>query len=270
MLSGGPEVSVLPGRIEIVPIGDVVASVRAVIPRTTTISVTSLPHHPIEATLSVASALRQDGYRVIPHLAANRIGTDRQLRTVLSTLATDDIDMVFAIGGDGIPNPGGFPDGITLLERIRQLTGDSFSIGAATYPEAHPHMDAARVLDVVRAKAAHADYLVTQMCFSAEPVTSHLRELAAADIRLPVWIGIPGAVRFTKLLAIAARIGVQTSLSFAQKGGNRRLLGRYSPTELIDGITQGAERATLPLAGFHRYTFNDLSTSTAAGPEAAK
>lgn len=263
MLTGGPGFPALAQRIEIVPVGDVIDDVRAVIPRTTTISVTSLPHHPMERTISVASALAQHGYQIIPHLAANRIDTGRHLRSVLHELAAVGIDTVFAVGGDGAPKAGSLSDGTVLIERIREATGDTIAIGAATYPEGHPHMDAARVLDVVRKKATHADYLVTQMCFTADPVTAHLRDLATADVRLPVWVGIPGAVRLTKLLAIAARIGVSTSLSFTQKGGNRRLLGRYSPSELVAGVTRGAEVANLPLAGFHRYTFNDL---IATGP----
>jgi methylenetetrahydrofolate reductase (NADPH) len=248
-------------RIEIVPFRGVTESVRQHVPRSTVVSVTALPQHEIADTTRVACLLARDGYTVIPHLPARQVRGRRHLSMILSELVDNGIDAVFAIGGDGVGDTDSFADGLSLLEAIRALRGDAMSVGVATYPEGHPYMDPNRVLDVVSAKAPLADYVVTQMCFNASIVVEHLSTLCNAGVDLPVWIGAPGAVRLSRLLAIAARIGIESSLSFVSKGSNRGLLlGRFSPDAFVSEVSQGASDASLRPAGYHWYTFNDFAS----------
>lgn len=256
-------------RLEIVPIGGVVEEVTRRVPRTAAVSITALPQHDPARTISVARTLASEGYVTIPHLPANRIRGLPHLADILDELAADGVRSVFAIGGDGERRDGCFADGGALLEGIRLLRGDAVTVGAATYPEAHPQMDPARVLQVVAAKARSADYLVTQMCFEAPVVVSHLRALRDAEVSIPVWVGVAGPVRLGKLLAVASRIGLGSSLSFAFKGGNRRLVGRYAPDALTAEIIRWAREAEARPAGFHWYTFNDLQAVAAPHPDGA-
>src|SRR5919112_961527 len=68
-----------PVRIEIIPSQGIVGQVQALVPRTTTPSVTCLPHHGIERTMRTAVELSDAGYTVVPHLAARSISSRAEL-----------------------------------------------------------------------------------------------------------------------------------------------------------------------------------------------
>ena len=64
-----------PTRIEIIPSTGIVEQVQAMVPLTTTLTMTCLPHHGIEGTMRASVELSALGYTVIPHLAARSIQT---------------------------------------------------------------------------------------------------------------------------------------------------------------------------------------------------
>ena len=80
-------------------------------------------------------------------------------------------------------------------------------------------------------------------------------------ITLPVYIGMPGKVSRTKLLELSARIGVGPSLDFLRKQrGIRALLSRGSTSDkLYDALAPALDDPRLNLAGFHIFTFNQLT-----------
>jgi methylenetetrahydrofolate reductase (NADPH) len=145
-----------------------------------------------------------------------------------------------------------------LLRALRDAAGERFRIGVAAYPEGHPAFDVLQGLEILRAKAAEADFAVTQMCFDGVVVGDFVRTATAEGIRLPFWLGVPGRVGMTQLLRIAARIGVGPSLAFARKGSNRQLLARYDPIALRLAALAHLGEAAAALAGFHVFSFNAL------------
>ncbi|QHC68053.1 methylenetetrahydrofolate reductase [Rathayibacter sp. VKM Ac-2759] len=246
-------------RLEIVPTPGVVDRIALSLPRGSAISVTALPHHGIATTVETAIELAGLGFDAIPHLAATRIPDRAQLARLLDRLDAAGVQSLFVIGGDGDRASSAFEHGGDLLATIRELTGDRFRLGVAGYPEGHPQLSVGAGIDVLAGKAPLADFVVTQMCFSPEPILAYLRALRSRGIGLPVWLGVPGAVRLRRLLGIAARIGVGPSLSFAGKGGNLRLLGRFDAPGFCARLETQAEQARLDFAGFHVYSFNDFA-----------
>jgi len=104
---------------------------------------------------------------------------------------------------------------------------------------------------------------VTQLCFSPETLRAFPGRLRADGVTLPVWAGIPGPVRMSRLLRLAGRIGVGQSLGFLRRSAGSANTGSvlrqlvtsasYDPAPLV-GALVGAG-----YAGMHVYSFNDLA-----------
>lgn len=254
----------LPSRVEIIPTAGIVEAVVAQLSVGTTVTVTCLPHHGIERTMAVSLELAGHGYNVVPHLAARSIGSREQLTTMLRDCRAAGITEVFAIGGDKAQAAGPYGSSEALIRDIAELGSGTFRIGVAGYPEGHPNISDQQLLDSLRVKAEVADSIVTQMCFSAEVIGTYAAMLRSEGIVVPVWAGVAGSVPRTKLISLATKIGVGSSLRFISGKGSLglRLLGgaRYNPDTLVAELTA----LPTPPAGVHFYSFNNLAGHASA------
>lgn len=259
-------------RVEIIPSDDIVAKVVALLPRDVTLTVTCLPQHGLEPTLRVSTQLAALGYDVIPHFSARLVASEAELATHLDRLADHDIRSLFVIGGDGAPNGGPFADGGQLLTAVRETWGKLANLGIAAYPEGHPAFNWEQGIELLLHKQSTADYAVTQLCFQAPVVADFLSEARAAGVVLPIWLGLPAAVNWRKLLAIGAKIGVGASLAFARKNSALQLLSaaHFAPqvfsAQVSVALTNRVdpELAAATPAGIHLYSFNDLRSLVAS------
>lgn len=246
-----------PTRIEIIPSDGIVEQAQAVVPLTTTLTVTCLPHHGIERTMRTAVQLGVLGYTVVPHLAARSLQSRAELTGILRDCDVAGIEEVFVVGGDRKNPAGPYQSALPLLEDIAQYTGGVMRAGVAGYPEGHPSVAALDLVDALVAKQHLATHVVTQMCFSAPKILDYAALLRREGVDLPVWAGVAGSVPRTKLLALAAQIGVGSSLKFLTRKGPlaRRLFSgdRYSPHPLMAGLENQPG-----VAGIHLYSFNNL------------
>jgi methylenetetrahydrofolate reductase (NADPH) len=254
-----------PIRIEIIPSEGIVERVTALVPLTTTLSVTCLPHHGIERTMRTAIQLSVLGYNVIPHLAARSLHSRADLTGILRDCNVAGIGEVFAIGGDRKNPAGPYESALPMLEDIAQYSGGAMRAGVAGYPEGHASVGPVDLLDALLAKQHLASHVVTQMCFAAPKIFDYAALLRREGVRLPVWAGVAGSVPRTKLVSLAAQIGVGSSLKFLSRKGPlaRKLLSgdRYSPQSLLSGL----ESQPGTIAGIHLYSFNSLD-SVPGGP----
>jgi methylenetetrahydrofolate reductase (NADPH) len=257
-----------PVRIEIIPSQGIVEQVQALVPRTTALSVTCLPHHGIERTMRTAVELSDAGYKVIPHLAARSIRTRAELTEIVRGCDAAGVREVFVIGGDRKQPAGIYDSALPVLEDIAQYSSGMMRAGVAGYPEGHPSVSPVDLLDGLLAKQHLATHVVTQMCFAAGKIHDFAALLRREGVHLPVWAGVAGSVPRTKLVALSAQIGVGSSLKFLSRKGPlaRKLLSgdRYSPDSLIAGL----ESQPGNIAGIHLYSFNSLD-SVPAGPAQA-
>ena len=254
-----------PVRIEIIPSEGIVEQVKALVPLTTTLTVTCLPHHGIERTMRTAVQLSVLGYQVIPHLAARSLHSRADLTGILRDCDVAGIGEVFVIGGDRKQPAGPYESALPVLEDIAQYSGGMMRAGVAGYPEGHPSVGPVDVLDSLLAKQHLASHVVTQMCFSVPKILDYTALLRREGVRLPVWAGVAGSVPRTKLVSLATQIGVGSSLKFLSRKGPlaRKLLSgdRYSP----EGLVSGLESQPGSVAGIHLYSFNSLD-SVPGGP----
>lgn len=245
----------LPSRVEIVPGGDVVAQVQRHLAPGTTVTITCLPHHGPEETVQLAGELAALGYRAVPHLAARTIGSRQQLAEFAARLSDAGVRDVFVIAGDSRETAGPYAWSLPLLEDLAEMGG--FNVGFAAYPEGHPTVAEPELTELLLRKQEFGSWAVTQMCFSGAVLTDYVERLRGDGVTVPVWAGVPGRVRRTRLIALAGRIGVGPSLKFAQRSGSllRSVLApsSYDPLPLVRSVEKAGG-----FAGLHVYSFNDL------------
>ncbi len=250
--------------VEVMPIRDVENQLD-VLPADAGVTVTCSPSKGIEATLSLVEHLSQQNFRLIPHVAARQVVDTAHLREILSRLTECGVNMIFVPGGDIETPVGKFDSALQLLQSMADIEHGIDEIGIAAYPDGHPVLDDQTLMTALRAKQEFATYFVTQMCFSAETLASWLARIREQNVRLPAWIGLPGAVERKKLFADSLRIGVGESARFAKQQPKlvKKLLraNAYQPDDLVLELAPYMDDARYNIAGLHLFSFNQVEAT---------
>ncbi len=203
-------------RYEILPTAKVEAAVLAAIPAVddVTLTVTASPARGLAATIDLTERLVGHGYRVVPHLAARMIADRAELAALVQRLDALGVTDVFCPAGDADPPAGGYTGSVPLLEDLTALGHPFERIGVTGYPEQHPAIADDVTIQSMWDKRRHATYIVSNLCFDAKVLAAWVRRMRRRGIELPVYIGMPGPVERTKLIAMATKIGVGQSARF--------------------------------------------------------
>jgi methylenetetrahydrofolate reductase (NADPH) len=247
-------------RFEILPLGRSEEQAES-LPEPVRLTVTCSPKHGPDRSVEVAGRLRAMGHSVTVHVAARMVRDRDHLDALLAGMADGGADEMFLIGGDSDPPEGEFASAVELLPVVAEHPQRPARIGIAGYPEGHPKISDEVLQQALQDKSRYADYVATQMCFDPKALTAWVSRQRHLGITLPVYIGVPGKVSRTKLLELSARIGVGPSLDFLRKQrGLRSLLSRGSTADrLYDALTGTLDDPQLAIAGFHIFTFNQLT-----------
>ena len=246
-------------RFEILPLDGIEERVLAVMPRDVTLTVTASPTKGLEPTLALTEALVGHGYTVVPHLSARLVADASEAAEMAERLRAVGVGDVFVVAGDPEEPKGDFEGALDLLEAFEELGRPFPEVGIAGYPETHPLIDDETALAAMVAKARHATYMTSQVCFDPAVTARWIDDVWARGTTLPVYVGVPGAVSRAKLLRVSTRIGIGDSLRYLRKNGSfasRFLRGGFSPDPLVDGL--GPVLDGEKVAGFHVFTFNDV------------
>lgn len=253
-------------RYEVIPVNGIEEKVAA-LPLGATVTVTASPRHGIERTIDVSARLVGRGYRVVPHLAARMIADRGQLERIVADLEVAGIHEAFVVGGDASPPAGDYADAGDLLDELGALPHSLARIGVGGYPEGHPLIPEASLLEALRRKQPHADYIATQLCFDAEALVRWVRAMREAGVELPIVVGLPGVVERRKLAEISLKTGVGASLRYLARHGRQiaklARSRRYDPTPLALAVAARAEEADLGIGGVHLFTFNQVAVTEA-------
>ena len=247
---------------EVVPLKGAIDTV-ASLPPGSTVSVTASPSKGMKATIDLAQRLQDAGFRAVPHISARLVEDRKDLASIIKKLDGAGVTQAFVTGGDGDPH-GDYYDAGSLLRDLADLGHPFLELGITGYPEGHPAISGDKLRQALLDKQRYATYLVTQMCFSAKAILSWVGEIRDDGVTVPVKVGIPGAVQPTRLLTMAAKIGVGDSMRYLSK--NRGLLrlirpGRYRPDRLVRPLAASA--GPLGLSGVHLFTFNQVAPTAA-------
>ena len=178
--------------------------------------------------------LAAHGYEVVPHLSARLVRDERRARGDRRPAAGARISTISSSSPATPREPEGeFAGAAELLDALEALGRPFARLGITGYPESHPLIDDETTIASMFAKARHATYIVSQVCFDPAVTALWIDDVWTRGTRLPIYVGIPGVVGRAKLLRVSTRIGIGDSLRFLRKNGElRRTLappGRVRP-----------------------------------------
>ena len=250
-------------RYEVLPTPSIEAQVLEHLPTDRVVTVTASPAKGIESTVELAERLAKQGYTVVPHLAARMVRDRSQLAEISDRLTTAGIRSVFVPAGDKTPPEGSYEGALPMLEDLTDLGRPFPDVGITGYPETHPLISDDLTIQSMWDKRRHATSIVSNLVFDPSAIDSWLVRMRARGITLPVWLGVPGPVDRTKLLAMATKIGVGDSTRFLvkHKGTMLRLAapGGFTGERFLEECAPALSRPDAAVAGLHVYTFNQVA-----------
>jgi methylenetetrahydrofolate reductase (NADPH) len=248
-------------RFELIPTASVDEQL-AYLPPAATVTVTSSPGLGLERTLALSGRLVERGFAAVPHLSARLLNGTDHLGEVVRRLRDDGVREVFVVGGDSPAPAGPFGSALSLLRALAELEHRFERVGIAGYPEPHPLVPDRTLVSELLAKQGFASYVVTQICYEPATVVNWVRRMHTEGLRLPVYVGMPGAVDRLRLLRISLRVGVGDSVRYLkkQRGMGTRLVrrGGFRPDDLVAGLSTMLDGSLGDVAGFHINTFNQV------------
>ncbi len=201
----------------------------------------------------------------VAHLTA--VGhTVAELRQVIGSYAAAGIRNILALRGDPpgtdplapwVATPGGLQHADELVSLTRSL--GSFCVGVAAYPTGHPQSpDLASDTRYLAGKvAAGADFVITQMLFSAADYVALRDRVAAAGVSVPIIPGIMPVTSSARLARICRLSGQPVPPELADR--LRTVEGDPAAGRAIGlrhALAMCRELLDLGVPSLHFYTFN--------------
>lgn len=252
-------------RFELMPFDSFGDQMRR-LPDGATITVTASPSLGIDRTMNWAERAAEADYNAVPHLAARYITDAEELATLAERLQSVGVTDVFVPGGDREEPIGEFESAYELLVALDELGYSFENVGITGYPEGHHFLDDETLVESMERKAPYATYITSQICYDRTEVLRWIKAIRDRGVDLPVEIGVPGVMKYQRLIGLSREFGVGDSIQFLEKtsgvlGFVRQLVGsrgRYTPDELVDGFAPHATDPDYGIRGLTLYTFNQV------------
>lgn len=229
------------------------------------VTVTASPTKELEATIDCTEEAATRGYEAIPHIAARYVSDEAHLEEIAQRLKDVGVRNIFVPGGDREEPLGEFGSAYELLDALENLGYEFEEVGITGYPEGHEFLSDETLVEAMKRKRPYATYITTQLCYEPDDIVDWVEQIRERGADLPVYVGIPGVVKYQRLLRISSRTGVGDSIQFLQKTSGiiefvRRLVGSrgtYTPDHLIEGLAPCYDNPQYDIQGLHIYTFNE-------------
>jgi methylenetetrahydrofolate reductase (NADPH) len=206
-----------------------------VLPAGTSVNVGFIDLERRSARVEAARVLVSAGLTPVPHLAARRLTSQRDLEEFLVLLERDAASShVFVVGGDPSAPAGPYESALEIIRsgELEQHGVRSVSFGG--YPEGHPAIDDGVLWAALEAKAAllaeqdRGGEIITQLTLDAEAALEWIARVRDRGIELPIRVGVAGPVSAGALLGLAHRFGARTADGVAERYG----LDEAAPTAI--------------------------------------
>jgi methylenetetrahydrofolate reductase (NADPH) len=249
-------------RYEVLPTRSAEEAVLESVPRDVVITVTASPTRGLEPTLGLTERLTAGGFRVVPHLSARLVRDAAHLDQIVARLTAIGVDDVFVPAGDADPPAGEFASALDVLEHLARLGSPFSRVGITGYPETHPKIEDDVTVQAMWDKRRHATYIVSNLCFEPATLRQWIARIRKRGVTLPLMLGLAGPVDRTRLVQMAAKIGVADSARFAA-GHSSALLrlstpGAYQPERLLGKLGSTLAAPASLVTGLHIFTFNQV------------
>jgi len=230
------------------------------------ITITASPTLGLDATIEWSEKAAAEGYEIIPHIAARYVENEEHLDEIATRMKDAGITDIFVPGGDREEPVGEFESAHELLVALDGLGHEFEEVGITGYPEGHDFLSEETLAEAMDRKAPYGTYLTTQLCYDPETIVDWVEEIRDRGVELPVEVGIPGVMKYQRLLQISRKVGVGDSVRFLRKtsgvlGFVKQLVGsrgKYTPEDLVDGLAPYVDDPEYGIRGIHIYTFNQV------------
>ncbi|MBA3374407.1 MAG: methylenetetrahydrofolate reductase [Actinobacteria bacterium] len=232
------------------------------VPTDVKVTVTTSPKKGLEPTVELGERLAGHGYSVVPHLAARHIRDRGHLAELIERIRASGANDVLVMAGDATQPAGEFDGSVPLLRALAELGKPFSDVGITGYPESHAFLSDEATIRSMFEKEEFATYIVSQICFDPHMTASWAAAVWQRGTRLPIHIGLPGAVPRSKLLRVSERIGVGNSIRVLRDHEGRlerTLRDDFDPDPLVVGLQESLGQPRPNVAGFHIFTFNALA-----------
>ena len=261
--SDGADALLRDARFELMPFDSFDDEV-TYLPDGATIAITTSPQLGIERTVERSEQAAADGYKPVPHIAARYVEDTDHLEEIARRLTEAGVTEIFVPGGDREEPVGEFESAYQLLVALDETEYSFEEVGITGYPEGHEFLDEEMLRTEMDKKAPYATFIVTQLCYDPDAVIEWIEKIRGRGVDLPVEVGIPGVMKYSRLLQISRKVGVGDSVKFLRKTTGvvdfvRQIVGSrgtYEPDELVDGLGPYADDVEYKISGIHIYTFN--------------
>lgn len=247
---------------------DDAGDIAELLPAGTPVFINHLPRHGLDDTLRGVLAVARAGLTPVPHVAARRVGSSRELADFLARAAGDGgVRKVLVLGGDAAQAIGPYGDAQSLLDSGRFGAAGIREVAFAGYPEGHPRIATPVLTAALDRKLATAHTLglgasvVTQFSFNPSRIAEFAGNLQRRAPGVPVWAGVPGPTSPASLIRFAQACGVSASLrALSQQGfAAARLVTHTDPGEQLSAIAHHISAGGMSnLVGVHVYTFGGV------------
>jgi len=230
------------------------------VPPEVNVTVTTSPRKGLEPTLELSERLARHGYSVVPHLAARHVRDRVELGEIVERLRAFGASDVLVMAGDAPEPVGEYEGALPLLRALAELGRPFPQVGITGYPESHAFISDKATIKAMFEKEEFGTYIVSQICFDPDATAAWVSAVWERGTRLPIHLGLPGAVARSKLLRVSERIGVGDSICRLRDDRAADDEEAFDPGPLVEGLEQSVQERR-NVAGFHIFTFNELEAT---------
>ncbi len=220
------------------------------------------------AVIAPAARLKRAGHIPMPHVGARHLESAVQLEQLAGQLHDAGVDRIVIVGGDRHQPAGPYDSSLAVMQTgLFQNAGISrMAIGG--FPEGNPHIPETVLNEALEAKVSFAQQeglqlsIITQFCFTSEPVIEWVRGVRARGIDIPIRVGLAGPAGLLTLMRYAVRCGIGNSLRvLSENPAFAKALVERGPEPIIRGLASSVADGSGPplgIAGLHFYIFGGL------------
>lgn len=238
-----------------------------------------IPGDSYQAIVATARGLRRAGFVPVPHVAARSLTGPVQLDDFLGRLAGEaEVERALVVGGDTDRPVGTYTASLELLQSELFPAHGISHVGLGCYPEGHPKVADGELNSALLAKLALAadqglgTWLVSQYCFTPEPIIACAQALRTQGVTAPLRVGLAGPADRGTLLKYSLKCGIGNSIKVlgSRFGAVRDLLVQQTPDDLVADLASAYEQDPgLGIEGLHLFPFGNIAASAAWGKRTA-
>ena len=238
--------------IEVIPKSAAkIESFKDILPKNTRVYIAQTGNEDIVTMVATAKRLNDEGFTVMPHIAARMIKDQSMLNDWISMYQNEaGVDEALLLAGGSTKPVGDFDSSIQLIESGLFDKAGFKRLHIAGHPEGCKDIDPDGGINNVsealswkqeffkRTDASMA--IATQFCFDADVVKKWAEDIKKDGIDIPIHIGIAGPTKLQKLIKFSIECGIGTSMKILTKRAKdvTKLLLPYKPTQILKDLAE--------------------------------